>query len=126
MPNSIIKVDDNNYITLDIISSAEVNIRTQVVDFPIPGGKPVSRPVALQPKELSLGIVLYGNDYDDLADRRQAIEDFVEAHAYEAVTLNCNPDPTLNGTYYIKSVRFSIDSRTWNQIKGSLIVTKIY
>ena len=126
MPNSTIKVDENNSITLDIISSAEVNIRTQIVDFPIPGGKPVSRPVALQPKELSLGIVIYGNNYNDIAQKRQAIEDFVEAHAYEQVILTCNPDPTLNGTYYIKSVRFSIDSRTWNQIKGNLIVTKIY
>ena len=112
-------------IPVDLLLDIDVSIVTESKSLHIPGGNPVVKPIATGGKTLTFTVLLYGNGYDDLRNKKKALEDFIEAHGKDVIQIQCLADPDYSGNYII-SLDGQITGEKKNVAQYRIRAQKVY
>jgi len=112
-------------ITVDLIQKTSIDLSVNEVTFPVPGSVPVVRPLGMQGKIVTFNIILWADTYDALRAKKKALEDFIEQHQGQPVTIELASDPDYNGTYTV-SLTGEVDAKNGNVAYYVLRARKVY
>lgn len=113
-----------NSVTVDLIPTATINISTNVINLPIPGGNPVVRNIGTLGENIVFGFTVYDVSWAAMKTKIENIRNFFQT--YMTVTLTCVENADWNGTYEVASVSIPLDAKQGWKFFGSITLVRVY